>query len=117
MTISQHRPMPDGSTVVWLEKVQWSGCDRVSVIGEIDVSNVNVTETTLASMARKGQPLTLDLVGLTYLDSQGIAMILRLAQRLRTNGGMLTLANPCGIVERVLTITNIGERVPITVEM
>ena len=56
----------------------------------------------------------MDLIGLTYLDSQGIAMLARLAERARMNGGMLKLANPRDIVRRVLDITHLGEIITIT---
>jgi anti-anti-sigma factor len=64
-------------------------------------------------MAASGQSLTLDLVGLSYLDSPGVSMLFRLAQRARRNGGALTLANPQNLVRRVIQITHLDDAVAI----
>jgi len=99
---------------VRIETVHWNGTGRVALIGEIDITNVADAETTLSALASRGTPLTLDLVGLSYLDSQGVGMLFRLAQRADGNGGTLTLANPRGIVRRVLDITNVAGTVTVT---
>ncbi len=86
--------------------IHWDGLGRVALIGEIDLVSARDAEAILAPMASRGVPLILDLAGVTYCDSQGIAMFFRLAARARENGGhRLTLANPRGIVRRVLEIT------------
>jgi anti-anti-sigma factor len=72
---------------VRVEVAHWDGCGRVAIIGEIDLSNVHDVEASLTDFASSGTPLTLDLIGLSYLDSQGVAMIFRLAQRAQLNGG------------------------------
>ena len=87
--------------------------DRVALIGQIDLANARETESALIDAASDGGPLTLDLLGLTYLDSQGVAMLLRLAERARLNGGSLTLANPQNMVRRVVQITHLDDAVGI----
>jgi anti-anti-sigma factor len=63
-------------------------------------------------MAGAGTPIVLDVVRLSYLDSQGVAMFFRLARRAKVNGGTLTIANPQG-VGRVLDITHVGDAITI----
>ena len=100
--------------LVEISSVRWNGHRRVVLIGEIDLSNVDGAESDLIDMVSNCDQITLDLVGLTYLDSQGIAMLVRLAERARLNGGTLKLANPRGIVRRVLDITNLDDLIPVT---
>ena len=83
-----------------IETVRWNGRGRVALIGEIDLSNVHDAEAALANKASSGTPLTLDFIGLSYLDSQGAAMLFRLARRARLNGGSLAVGNPPGLVRR-----------------
>jgi anti-anti-sigma factor len=101
-------------SLVTVEPVVWAGEDRVALIGEIDMSNAREVEAALADRTSSGGPLTLDLVGLSYLDTQGVAMIFRLARRAGLNGGTITLANPRGLVRRVLDIMCVAEAVRIT---
>jgi anti-anti-sigma factor len=98
---------------VRVELAHWDGSGRVAIIGEIDLSNVRDVEASLRDIASSGTPLTLDLIGLSYLDSQGVAMILRLAQRAQLNGGTLTLANPQNLVRRVVEIMHLEDAVAI----
>jgi anti-anti-sigma factor len=102
---------------VEIEPVHWEGQGRVALIGEIDIANVAGAEATLTPMATLGAPLVLDLVGLTYCDSQGVAMLFRLARLARDNGGSLTVANPQGIVSRVFEITRLDEVVDVIVDL
>jgi anti-anti-sigma factor len=97
--------------------VHWNGQGRVALMGEIDLANAHEVEAALTDMASNGTPLTLDVVGLSYIDSQGVALLFRLAKRARLNGGSLTVANPLGLVRRVLEITHAGEAVTIIDEV
>jgi len=94
---------------VRVELAHWDGSGRVAIIGEIDLSNVRDVEASLRDVASSGAPLTLDLTGLSYLDSQGVSMIFRLAQRAQLNGGTLTLANPQKLVRRVIQMTHLDD--------
>ena len=84
-----------------------------SLIGELDLANVGDTESALAAHASSGTPLVLDFSRLTYLDSQGIGMLFRLSDQAALNGGSLTIANPSGIVRRVLDITDVNLLIPV----
>ena len=106
--------MPTPPAQLRIEPVHWDGTGRVAVMGEIDMSNVAEAESILSDLAGSGTPLTLDIVGLSYLDSQGVGMLLRLAKRAHVSGATLTLANPRGTVRRVLDITNVAEVASIT---
>ena len=58
-------------------------------------------------------PITLDLSGLTFMDSSGIAVILKTDRLLRQTGGALAL---CGVprqVRRVLDVAGLTNIVPV----
>ena len=100
-------------SLVRIEPVHWDGQGRVAVIGEVDLSNARDVEAVLGYMAVSGKALTLDVVGLSYLDSQGVSMLFRLAQRAGRSGGSLTLANPQNLVRQVIEITHLEDAVAI----
>ncbi len=45
--------------------------------GELDMSTLPLMETAIAPGVAKGGPVTLDMSGLTFIDSTGVASILR----------------------------------------
>jgi anti-anti-sigma factor len=117
MATSQGYEGRSTGSLVRIEPVHWDGVGRVAVIGEIDLSNVRDAEAALSYMACRGKPLTLDLIGLSYLDSQGVAMVCRLAELARREGGSLTLANPQRLVRRILEIAHLDDAIAIVVDV
>ena len=104
------RPAP---TQLLIEAVHRNGHGRVDLVGEIDVSNARDAEARLIDMVSAGTPVVLDVGRLSYLDSQGVAMLFRLVRRAKANGGTIAIANPQGIVRRVLDITHVGDVITI----
>ena len=102
---------------VRIEPVQWHGEGRVRASSARSTSPTWTTPTALTPMAASGAPLVLDLVGLTYCDSQGVAMLFRLARQAHDHGRTLTVANPQGIVSIVLEITRLDEVVDIIIDL
>ncbi len=83
--------------------------------GELDASNVDtVLERVVASVDRDAPGVVLDLAGLSFLDSAGVRILFDIARRLRAHRQELRLAAPRdGIVQRVLTLTALGDVVPV----
>jgi len=54
-----------------------------------------------------------DLSGVPYIDSTGLAFVVELHKALQSRGGQLMLANPNARVREVLEMTRIGEIVPL----
>ena len=102
-----------GTAKVQIQTGRWNGLRRVALVGELDVANVKDAEAALLDIVRTGTPLVLDMSGLSYLDSQGIGMLFRLSNQANVNGGSLTVANPQGIVRRVLEITECTSVIPV----
>lgn len=75
------------------------------LIGELEVMNVEVVGRHLEASLRRGDRLTLDLSGLTFIDSRGLALILKLAQiALDLGTAPIAIKTPSEVVERVLEV-------------
>jgi anti-anti-sigma factor len=87
----------------------------VRVHGEIDLSNAQEVSLAIGiAMGQEAQGLVVDLSGLTYLDSAGVALLLRLAERLRARQRQLHLVVPRGSpVRRVLDFTGLPRVIPL----
>jgi anti-anti-sigma factor len=87
----------------------------VRVHGEIDLSNAQEVSSAIGSaMGREARRLVVDLSDITYLDSAGVALLLRLAERLQIRRRQLHLVVPRGSpVRRVLVFTGLPRVIPV----
>ncbi|SEH03127.1 stage II sporulation protein AA (anti-sigma F factor antagonist) [Nonomuraea solani] len=81
----------------------------VSVVGEVDHSNADQLESYVSRTCRPGEPVVLDLGGLTFLDSRGLHALLRLHAAMRQQEATLYLAAVQDVPARVLQITGIWD--------
>ena len=88
---------------------------RVRVSGEIDLSNAHEVLDRIASwIPTDARVVLLDLSETVYLDSTGIAMVFRLAQRLSNARQDLRLVVPRDArVRAVIDLTDVGQVVPV----
>jgi anti-anti-sigma factor len=90
--------------------VDANGGPVVSLSGELDSSNAGSLDATLASItAQHPERLTFELSGLRFMDSAGIAVLLRAA----ANVSVVHLRNPSPIVRRVVEVTGLSDVLPI----
>jgi anti-anti-sigma factor len=87
----------------------------VRVHGEIDLSNAHEVSSAIGTvMGQEARWLVVDLSDITYLDSSGVALLLRLAERLQTRRRQLHLVVPRGSpVRRVLVFTGLPRVIPV----
>jgi anti-anti-sigma factor len=87
----------------------------VRVHGEIDLSNAQEVSSAIGNaMGQEARWLVVDLSDITYLDSSGVALLLRLAERLHTRRRQLHLVVPRGSpVRRVLVFTGLPRVIPV----
>ena len=77
--------------------------------GELDLATAPELEAALAE--RNGnEPVTIDLRGLTFLDSSGLRAILTLDRRLAETGGKLTLVRGAKAVHQVFEIAGLDKK-------
>jgi anti-sigma B factor antagonist len=84
-------------------------CDSQVVValrGELDVTDAAQVAASLAMVA-DGRTIVVDLEGLEYIDSSGLAALARARQHLRRGGSDLVLAAPQQQVLRMLAITRL----------
>jgi anti-sigma B factor antagonist len=78
----------------------------LSLAGEIDLhESPRVKESLDPIIARKPPLVVIDLAGVTYIDSSGLALLIEALQRIQSYGGKLAL---CSIGESVRTIFDIA---------
>jgi anti-sigma B factor antagonist len=95
------------SDLAWVEGEQRGTICLVRVHGEIDLSNAHEVSSEIGvAMGQEARRLVVDLSDITYPDSAGVALLLRLAERLRSRRRQLQLVAPRGSpVRRVLDFT------------
>jgi len=86
----------------------------VAVSGEVDLSNAGHVETQVAKAIAGAVAVALDLNGVTYLDSRGLQLLLRLAERhVHHSLDLVIVAAPRSIAHELLQVTGIVEVVPV----
>jgi anti-anti-sigma factor len=92
------------------------GVQVVSVRGELDLSTAPSLERPLEEVLERGEgPILVDLTECEFIDSTGIALIVRATQRLESDGSGRTLV-VCSYndqVRRVLDITGLDVSIPV----
>ncbi len=92
------------------------GIQSISVRGELDLSTAPDLERPLEEALERGEgPILVDLSECQFIDSTGIAMIVRARQRLESDDSGRTLA-VCSYndqVRRVLDITGLDVTMPV----
>ena len=103
------------SDLAWVEGEQQGTVCLVRVHGEIDLSNAQEVSSEIGvAMGQEARRLVVDLSDITYLDSAGVALLLRLAERLRSRRRQLHLVVPRGSpVRRVLDFTGLPRVIPL----
>jgi anti-sigma B factor antagonist len=81
----------------------------VSLRGELDVTEAASVAAALAQVAACTRQVIVDLEGLEFIDSSGLAALMRARKHARLAGGDLLLAAPQRQVLRVLAITGLAD--------
>lgn len=88
------------------QSVDPDGAPVISIGGELDMSNVESIEVELATVVASAPArLVFDLSALEFIDSSGIALLLRAGEKV----GRVELRNPSGIVRRVIQATGLSD--------
>ena len=83
---------------------------RLRLAGELDLGTAGELHSTIDRLVAEGRrELLLDLTGLTFCDSTGIAAFVRGDNLVAAAGGWLRLTGATGRVARVLQVTGLAE--------
>jgi anti-anti-sigma factor len=83
-------------------------CAVVFVRGEIDMATSPQVDDAVATLSTPA--IVLDLAGVTFMGSSGLASLLRAQRRATDLGGSLVLRSPSRQVRDVLEMTRLVER-------
>jgi anti-sigma B factor antagonist len=92
------------------------GCDGqviVALRGVLDVADAASVAAALTAAAARQRDIIIDLAGLEFIDSSGVAALVRGRRQARHAGGELLLAAPQQQVLRVLTLTRLIDVFPV----
>jgi anti-anti-sigma factor len=81
----------------------------VAASGEIDISNVGELRTAVTDAAQECDRLRLDLTGIEFIDSTGLACLLELRSTLHRREIVLEIVAGDGPVRQAVEITGLGE--------
>ena len=100
-----------------LELLESGTLVRARVTGEIDLSNAVQLENAIVRLVpNEAVGMVLDLAELSYLDSSGIRMLLKLVGRFAWRGQRLVIVAPQGSrVRKVLQLAGAGEALVVDV--
>ena len=97
MTASQDSPVRE---VRWIDRSA-----VVDAVGDIDLHrSVSFQHTMLSLMDQSPRRIVVNLTDVTYMDSSGIATLVKVLSRTRRSGTALVL---CGLIERVRSVFEI----------
>lgn len=83
-----------------------AGVRVVRLVGEVDISNADAIGEKLDQMLGDGnERLVVDLTALEFMDSSGIAMLLRAAGRVES----IAVRNPTPVVRRIIECTGLAD--------
>ena len=87
-----------------------SGAPVVQLVGEIDISNAESLGAMLDRLiGDETRHLVVDLGALEFMDSSGIAMLLKVAGRV----ARIEIRNPSDVVQRIIGCTGLTDILPI----
>ncbi len=83
--------------------------------GELDQHEARGALRSLEELLEEYLPrdLVLDLSGLSFMDSSGIALIIQLSRRIREMGGRMWIENPARQPRRVIDAAGIDRLIPV----
>ena len=92
-----------------------SGKLTIFLGGELDHHEARCTLNTIDELLDEYLPrdCVLDMAGLTFMDSSGIAVIIRTSRRMKALGGRVWIENPAKQALRVIDASGIDRLVPV----
>ena len=103
--------MSDNAPDSLVKDVRWADKDAiVSVAGEINLARSNQFQEDVAAVVSDGpKRLVLDLSGVTFMDSSGIASLVKMLSRVRAAGASMHLAGMSDRVRSLFEITRLDQ--------
>ena len=84
------------------------------VTGDIDISTVSGLRERLLELADSGEPLIVDLNGVSFIDSTGLGVLIAVARRADAHGGSVHAVCSRPQTRKLLWLTGVDRRIPLT---
>lgn len=95
-----------------LEIVEESDCTIVRGWGELDLLVRQSAGGLFDAVAARGLPVVIDTADVTFVDSAGISVLVRLARDAERHGYSITLRNASPMLQDLLTVTGVDRLLP-----
>ena len=83
------------------------------VSGELDVASAPRLREAVEDLRASGwRVIALDVGGMTFVDSSGLAVLLEVRRAAAADGGEVAIAVSCPALERLLTVSKLERAVP-----
>ena len=96
------------TTALTIHTSRDGGQARVAAGGEIDLSTVGELRDAVLRCAEGAERLLLDLEGIEFIDTTGLAALLELRSTLQTRGVLFEIAAADGPVRQAVDVTGLG---------
>lgn len=101
---------PSGSSVLRAEVEAGEDATVLRLWGEMDISSVGAVRPVIdEALAGAPDSLVVDLSGLTFMDSSGIALLLSVAERVER----MRLRHPSDSICRLIELTGLEDALPV----
>jgi anti-sigma B factor antagonist len=91
-----------------VEHIVAGGRDRITLVGELDAFTASDVRAAIAEADETA--VELDLGGVTFIDSSGLAMVVESHQRLQADARRLVIVERSAIVQRLLDLSGLTGR-------
>jgi anti-anti-sigma factor len=92
---------------LWFEVVHGADELRITLSGEIDLTNADLLRSALRTALEDDLPVCLDLQGVSFMDSAAISAMIKAGRE--AGRGSLRIVNARPLVQRILQVTGIDE--------
>ena len=108
---AEQREIRDGTLAIRRESD--AATSTLILSGELDLANAKTLSAELAAAEAEGLAITLDMRGLEFIDSTGIAVLVTAHNRLNGGSDRLSLIRSDALaVARVMEMTGLDSRLP-----
>jgi anti-sigma B factor antagonist len=96
-----------------VERSQEGAAEIWAVTGEIDMATKPRLQAVLDAIPGADAPIVVDLSAVTFMDSTGLAVLLRIDRAAREAGRRLAIACPEGPARLVLAVSGVEDELPL----
>ncbi|MEA2295548.1 MAG: anti-sigma factor antagonist [Solirubrobacteraceae bacterium] len=89
--------------------------DHVQVVphGEIDMATVDLVASAVREATGRRGGVVLDLRSVSFMDVEGLRLLLELSEQSSSEGWLLTMFRPSGPARRVIDLTASADQLPL----